>query len=50
MNCLRSPNPPAAHQKRTAEKLGGTFREIDAGHYPMLSHVDVVSDYLLGMA
>jgi pimeloyl-ACP methyl ester carboxylesterase len=50
MNCLRSPNPPQVHQKRTAEKLGGTYRELDAGHYPMLSHVDVIADYLLGMA
>jgi pimeloyl-ACP methyl ester carboxylesterase len=50
MNCLRSPNPPAVHQKRTAEKLGGTFTELDAGHYPMLSHVDEVSKYLLALA
>jgi pimeloyl-ACP methyl ester carboxylesterase len=50
MNCLRSPNPPAAHQKRTAEALGGSFTELDAGHYPMLSHVDVIADYLLAMA
>jgi pimeloyl-ACP methyl ester carboxylesterase len=50
MNCLRAPNPPGAHQKRTADKLGGTYTELDAGHYPMLSHIDEVSSYLLKMA
>ncbi len=50
MKCLRAPNPPTVHQKRTAEKLGGTYTELDAGHYPMLSHVDEVSAYLLKMA
>lgn len=50
LNSRRSGSPPEAHQRRTAERLGGTFREIDAGHYPMLSHPDELADYLLSMA
>ncbi|HZT06465.1 MAG TPA: alpha/beta hydrolase [Chloroflexota bacterium] len=46
----RSPQPSEAHQRRTAEKLGGTYTEIDAGHYPMLTNVDEVARYLLAMA
>jgi pimeloyl-ACP methyl ester carboxylesterase len=47
LRCTRSPLPPAAHQRRTAEKLGGTYAELDAGHYPMLSHPNEVAQYLL---
>ncbi|MCB1744763.1 MAG: alpha/beta fold hydrolase [Gammaproteobacteria bacterium] len=36
--CTRSPNPPESHQRRTAEHFAGRYVEIDAGHYPMLSH------------
>lgn len=36
--CRRSENPPASHQRRTATRLNAVWREIDAGHYPMLSH------------
>jgi hypothetical protein len=46
----RSPRPSAAHQQRTAERLGGTYREIDAGHYPMLSNVGEMASYLREMA
>ncbi len=35
--CRRSANPPVAHQRRTADKLGARWHEIDTGHYPMLS-------------
>jgi pimeloyl-ACP methyl ester carboxylesterase len=35
--CRRAPNPGEAHQRRTAEKLGANFLELDTGHYPMLS-------------
>lgn len=38
--CRRSANPPLAHQRRTAEKLGARWHEIDTGHYPMLSTPD----------
>ena len=30
-------------------KLGGTYTEIDAGHYPMLSHPDEIVGYLLAL-
>jgi pimeloyl-ACP methyl ester carboxylesterase len=48
--CTRSPLPPEAHQRRTAERLGGTYTELEAGHYPMLSHPDEVTAYLLQRA
>ena len=38
--CRQSANPPLAHQRRTAEKLGARWHEIDTGHYPMLSTPD----------
>lgn len=47
LRCTRSPLPPAAHQKRTAERLQGTYDELDAGHYPMLSHPEAIAKYLL---
>ena len=50
LRCSRSAAPPEAHQRRTAERLKGTYQEIDAGHYPMLSNADEVADYLLARA
>ena len=50
LRCTVGSLPPEAHQRRTAERLGGTYAEIDAGHYPMLSHVDQLTTYLLGRA
>jgi len=50
LRCARSRVPMEAHQRRTAERLGGTYQEIDAGHYPMLTHPDEVSQYLLHLA
>jgi pimeloyl-ACP methyl ester carboxylesterase len=47
IRCRRAANPPEAHQRRTAEKLGGKYIEIDAGHYPMLSHPEVLAPLLL---
>jgi pimeloyl-ACP methyl ester carboxylesterase len=35
--CKQAQNPGEAHQRRTAEKLGGKFTQLDTGHYPMLS-------------
>lgn len=35
--CRESTNPPEAHQRRTAERLGASWSEINTGHYPMLS-------------
>jgi pimeloyl-ACP methyl ester carboxylesterase len=50
LRCTRSPLPPEPHQRRTAEKLGGSYAEIEAGHYPMLSHSAEVTQYLLEKA
>jgi pimeloyl-ACP methyl ester carboxylesterase len=35
--CKRAQNPGEAHQRRTADKLGASWHELDTGHYPMLS-------------
>lgn len=40
IRCLRAANPPEAHQRRTAERLGASYHELDTGHYPMLSTPD----------
>jgi pimeloyl-ACP methyl ester carboxylesterase len=50
LRCTQSPAPPEAHQQRTAERLGGTYTELAAGHYPMLSHPDEVAGYLIARA
>ena len=46
IRCRQSVNPPEAHQRRTAEKLDADWHELDAGHYPMLSHPDELADLL----
>ena len=38
IRCTLSSNPSREHQKRTAEKLNAKWHELEAGHYPMLSH------------
>ena len=38
IRCRLSANPSEEHQRRTAEKLGANWYELDSGHYPMLSH------------
>jgi pimeloyl-ACP methyl ester carboxylesterase len=48
--CTGSPLPPEAHQRRTAERLNGSYSELAAGHYPMLSHPDEITRYLLDRA
>jgi pimeloyl-ACP methyl ester carboxylesterase len=50
LRCTRSALPPQAHQQRTAAKLGGTYTELDAGHYPMLSHPNEIANYLLPLS
>ena len=50
LRCTQGNAPPEAHQRRTAAKLGGTYAELDAGHYPMLTHPDEISRYLLERA
>ena len=50
LRCARGARPPEEHQRRTADRLGGTYTEIDAGHYVMLSHPDELATYLLARA
>lgn len=45
--CRRSVNPPEPHQRRTAERLRASWHELDAGHYPMLSHPEELTRLLL---
>src|SRR5262249_33019668 len=45
--CRRAQNPGEAHQRRTADKLGGKWHELDTGHYPMLSMPEELSRILL---
>jgi pimeloyl-ACP methyl ester carboxylesterase len=47
IRCRKSLNPPEAHQRRTAERLKGAWHEMDAGHYPMLSHPEELTRLLL---
>jgi pimeloyl-ACP methyl ester carboxylesterase len=47
VRCRRSVNPPEAHQRRTAERLKAIWVELDAGHYPMLTHTDELTQFLL---
>ena len=46
VRCLRSANPPEAHQRRTAAALNAEWHELDAGHYPMLSHPEELAGLL----
>jgi pimeloyl-ACP methyl ester carboxylesterase len=47
VRCRRAANPPEAHQRRTAETLGGKYLEIDTGHYPMLSDPDLLAPLMM---
>ena len=47
IRCRRAPNPPEAHQRRTADTLGGRYLEIDTGHYPMLSDPAILAPLLM---
>ena len=46
--CKHSENPPEPHQRRTAEALGARWIEMDAGHYPMLTHGDELAGHITG--
>jgi pimeloyl-ACP methyl ester carboxylesterase len=48
IRCTQAANPPEAHQRRTAEKLGAPYVEMNTGHYPMLSAPDELTKLLLG--
>ena len=45
--CKRSANPPVAHQRRAAEKLGGRWFELDTGHYPMLTEPEALARLIM---
>jgi pimeloyl-ACP methyl ester carboxylesterase len=45
--CRAAQNPGEAHQRRCAEKLNARWHEMDAGHYPMLSHPAELMDLVL---
>jgi len=45
--CKRAQNPGEAHQRRTADKLGAAFHELDTGHYPMLSLPEELTQLIL---
>jgi pimeloyl-ACP methyl ester carboxylesterase len=47
IRCRRATNPPESHQRRTAERLGATWHEMDTGHYPMLSEPEALTRLLL---
>jgi pimeloyl-ACP methyl ester carboxylesterase len=44
--CRRAANPGEAHQRRTADRLNAQWRELDTGHYPMLSMPDELTALL----
>jgi pimeloyl-ACP methyl ester carboxylesterase len=48
VRCTRAVNPPEPHQRRTAEKLGAKYVEMDTGHYPMLSAPEELTKLLMG--
>ena len=47
IRCRKAVNPPEAHQRRTAERLGAAWHEMDTGHYPMLSQPEELTRLLL---
>jgi pimeloyl-ACP methyl ester carboxylesterase len=47
IRCKRAANPPESHQRRTAERLGAAWHEMDTGHYPMLSQPEELTRLLL---
>jgi pimeloyl-ACP methyl ester carboxylesterase len=49
INCMRDPNPSEAHQRRTATTLNAPYLELDAGHFPMLSHPDELAKMLMAV-
>jgi pimeloyl-ACP methyl ester carboxylesterase len=44
--CRRAVNPGEAHQRRAAERLNAKWKEMDTGHYPMLSMPDELTTLL----
>jgi pimeloyl-ACP methyl ester carboxylesterase len=48
IRCRQAANPPETHQRRTAERLGAPYAEMETGHYPMLSAPDELTKLLVG--
>ena len=46
IRCRLSQNPPESHQRATAATLNADYHEMDAGHYPMLSHPEELAALL----
>ena len=44
--CVHSENPPEQHQRRTADRLLANWIELEAGHYPMLTHSEELARLL----
>jgi pimeloyl-ACP methyl ester carboxylesterase len=44
--CTESANPPESHQRRTADRLNAEWVELEAGHYPMLTHPEETASLL----
>jgi len=45
--CRQAQNPGEVHQRRTADRLGAKWAELDTGHYPMLSMPEELTRLLL---
>jgi pimeloyl-ACP methyl ester carboxylesterase len=46
--CTQSANPPNGYQKAVADQLNARWIELDAGHYPMLTHGEALAALLQG--
>lgn len=46
LRCSGASRPPESHHRRSATLLNATYDELDAGHYPMLTHANELSQYL----
>lgn len=47
INGKRGSNPSEEHQRRTAEKLGAAYLEIDCGHYPQFTNPQELAEMLM---
>ena len=45
--CRQSANPPLRHQRRAADTLKARWRELDTGHYPMLTEPEALATLIM---
>ena len=45
--CRQSANPPLKHQRRAADTLKAKWRELDTGHYPMLTEPEALATLIM---